>query len=217
MFSSKRPSGSRMQARRVNGHARESILALAVFLVVSGCDRQPPVSPAAAKSTPAAVRASRRAYHGAPPVIPHPPLSGACSTCHTRAGSDVPGIGVAPANPHLQTMGLSDRSRCRQCHVFVQTTVEFRESDFQGLPASAGKGLRAHPLAPPVLPHAVFMYEDCLACHAGVSARADFVCRHAERTRCSQCHVPQTSFTEFVHSRIPSDRSPSDGTDTAIP
>jgi len=46
------------------------------------------------------VRAKRRAYDGAPPVVPHESFGLACKTCHTAEGKIVPTIGLAPANPN---------------------------------------------------------------------------------------------------------------------
>lgn len=135
-------------------------------------------------------RASRRAFAGAPPVIPHPPLTGKCADCHTTTGGRViPDVGVAPANPHTQTAGMSEQSRCRQCHVFRNTEEVFVENEFVGLAVDVSFGERAHDLAPPTVPHPLFMREDCAACHTGPAARPEFVCDHADRVRCQQCHV----------------------------
>ena len=139
------------------------------------------------------VRASRRAFAGAPPVIPHPPLTGTCNSCHTPDGGRVvPSVGIAPANPHTQTPGMSIDSRCKQCHVFDHSDDMFVDSEFVALSASRPKADQAHSSAPPVNPHNLFMREDCNACHAGPAARPEIQCRHSERLRCQQCHVRQT-------------------------
>lgn len=135
------------------------------------------------------VRAARRAYDGAPPVIPHPPLGGACTTCHTDLGREVPGIGQAPPNPHRHTPGLSDQSRCQQCHVFRQTNEELVANTFQGLGQDLRRGERLYAQAPPVIPHGLFMREDCVACHAGPSVRPEIRCTHPDRLNCRQCHA----------------------------
>jgi nitrate reductase cytochrome c-type subunit len=135
------------------------------------------------------VRAARRAYDGAPPVIPHPPLGGSCTTCHASTAHDVPGVGIAPPNPHLRTPGVSEASRCRQCHVFQSTTDLFVGNDFEGLPQRPRRGERLYEHAPPVLPHGLFMREACTACHAGPAAREEIRCSHAERANCLQCHA----------------------------
>lgn len=136
-------------------------------------------------------RAGRRAYDGAPPVIPHQPLGGACTTCHTSTGRAVPGVGTAPPNPHLHTPGLGESSNCRQCHVFQRTTDTLVASDFQPFPQDPRKGDRLYIHAPPIVPHSVFMREDCAACHQGVAGRPEIRCTHPERLNCLQCHVPQ--------------------------
>lgn len=166
-----------------------------LFLVaaVSGCSQRADNAPNIQVPESLQLRAARRAYPGAPPVIPHPPLSSSCVTCHTPVGRVVPTIGIAPANPHTKTPGLSERARCKQCHVFRQTDALFVASSQTAFWAEGPKGSRAHPLAPPTIPHAEFMREDCNACHSGPAARPEIVCQHPERTRCGQCHVPQMS------------------------
>ena len=138
-----------------------------------------------------AVRAQRRQYIGAPPVIAHPPQSGKCVTCHTPEGSHKPPLGFAPANPHTKTPGMSEESRCRQCHAFRHTDEVFVESDFESVVLTNVHGTRAHVTAPPTIPHALNMRNDCNACHSGPSARPEIRCTHPERTRCTQCHVPR--------------------------
>ncbi|HMS16641.1 MAG TPA: hypothetical protein PKA37_07355 [Planctomycetota bacterium] len=138
----------------------------------------------------ASVRAERRYYDGAPPVIPHTDFGPHCVACHTDSGMEVPGVGYAPAMPHGETLGLSEKSRCLQCHAFKQTDEEFRSNAFVGIPQDLRPGTRAHPLAPPVIPHGILMRENCKACHTGPSAREEIRCDHAERVNCRQCHVP---------------------------
>ncbi len=168
------------------------IVVLGVVAGLAGCNQ--PAGPQTASPEGLTVatwaeRAERRAYDGAPPVIPHPPLSGRCVECHTAEGSVRPPIGVAPANPHLKTPGMSDASRCRQCHVFKVTDDRFAVNDFQPLRRSSPYGERAHALAPPTIPHPLWMHEDCAACHAGPAARPEIRCTHPERLRCRQCHA----------------------------
>ena len=141
-----------------------------------------------------AARSQRVAFSGAPPVIPHTKQSGKCIRCHNDVGARTPGIGSgwAPANPHTQTPGMSDQSRCRQCHVFSQTPENFRDNTFVGLKLPT-HGEQAFAGAPPVIPHHRFMREDCSSCHAGEAARPEILCTHSERARCVQCHVNQSS------------------------
>lgn len=140
-----------------------------------------------ARKTAAAARAARRAFDGAPPVIPHDRL-GACLACHGEERIEVPGLGLAPKNPHGETPGMGD-ARCEQCHVFQRTDEVFVASEFEGRPQDLRAGPRAYEGAPAALPHPVFLREDCLACHAGPAAREELRCTHPERTRCLQCHA----------------------------
>ena len=135
------------------------------------------------------VRAERRAYDGAPPVIPHAEFGIECMGCHNEQGVEVPDVGFAPPMPHAMTAGLSAISRCRQCHVFQPGEGVFVASTFAGLRQDLRRGDRLHELAPPTIPHQTFMRENCAACHAGPAAREEVRTSHPERVRCRQCHV----------------------------
>jgi cytochrome c-type protein NapB len=150
-----------------------------------------------AYKTSAPMRAARRAYDGAPPVIPHERFGPDCITCHNSQGVDVPGVGFAPPSPHESTEGLSSTSRCTQCHVFRQTEEVFVKSTFEGVPQDLRSGTRAYTGAPPVMPHPVFMRENCLACHSGPAAREEVRTTHPERTNCAQCHVAKNDVALF--------------------
>lgn len=176
-------------------NAREPwIIVALVVLGGAGCDWAPSSHGSAATPTGFSVRAARRLYDGAPPVIPHAPLKIKCVACHTDTGKETPPLGFAPANPHTQTAGLYSASRCEQCHVFRRQDEVLEgllaESDFQGLSQQFAKAERLYPGAPPVVPHRVFMREDCISCHAGPVARTEIRCSHPQRTSCRQCHVP---------------------------
>jgi cytochrome c-type protein NapB len=149
-----------------------------------------PGQPGAFKSS-AALRAERRLFDGAPPIIPHPPLGAACTQCHHQRGMDVPGLGFAPPSPHEQTPGMSALSRCQQCHLHASQEADFAPNSFQGLAQDLRPGERAWPGAPPHMPHPRNMRENCLACHDGPAAREEIRCSHPERARCEQCHLPQ--------------------------
>lgn len=150
-----------------------------------------------ALKTAALARAQRRMYDGAPPVIPHERFSSDCTACHTERGMDVEGTGFAPPMPHEPTAGLSATSRCTQCHVFQLTDALFVASTFDGLRQDLRRGERLHDLAPPVIPHRVFMRENCVACHSGPAAREEIRSSHPERTRCLQCHVERVATDTF--------------------
>ncbi|MGQ0613379.1 MAG: hypothetical protein ACT4PV_06550 [Planctomycetaceae bacterium] len=178
--------------------------ALLVCLLAAGCG-EPRLGPsvavpgrAGAVKTSAADRAERRAYDGAPPVIPHENFGMGCVNCHSKEGLHLPDIGFAPPMPHEVTPGLSALSRCTQCHVFRETRELFRENGFLGLRQDLRRGRRLHLLAPPVMPHPLFMRENCSACHDGPAAREEVRCSHPERARCQQCHVAETATDEFV-------------------
>jgi len=174
-----------------------SIRTVSLILAIgclAGCDflaspvRQPRVI-----VTSSQVRANRRLFDGAPPVIPHAPLNITCTECHTASGKEAPPLGYAPANPHAKTSGISGTRYCQQCHVFRRQEELFRENDFGGLAQQFGKADRLHPGAPPVIPHRLFMRENCTACHSGPVARPEILCRHIDRKNCRQCHVPVMS------------------------
>jgi len=145
----------------------------------------------------ATARAARRAYDGAPPVIPHKNFRMACTSCHDEQGVEVPDVGFAPPMPHEKTGGLSAISRCAQCHVFHTTDDLFVSNSFRGLRQDLRAGTRLHDNAPPVIPHKQFMRENCAACHSGPAAREEVRTSHPERVRCTQCHVPVTVRTLF--------------------
>jgi cytochrome c-type protein NapB len=146
----------------------------------------------------AAFRAGRRLYDGAPPVIGHGEFGVDCSACHDSRGIFVDGVGYAPASPHAGTNEANVTIRCRQCHVFANTTSVFVESEFQGFRQDLRAGGRLYPGAPPTIPHRILMRENCAACHTGPGARVEILTSHPERTRCRQCHVPVTTRDVFA-------------------
>lgn len=149
----------------------------------------------------AGVRAARRAYDGAPPVVPHRNFGVECVSCHNARGMEVDGVGFAPPSPHEETQGMSAMSHCRQCHVEVRAAGLFRENGFQGIAQDMRHGERMYAGAPPVLPHPVFMRENCLACHTGPAAREGIRTDHPERVNCRQCHAAAKTDTVFVRGR----------------
>ncbi|MFH1764748.1 MAG: hypothetical protein ABIF09_11195 [Gemmatimonadota bacterium] len=169
---------------------------MALILALTSCgqgDWVPvPDSDGALKSS-GEVRAARRLYDGAPPVIPHSDFGAGCSSCHDTEGIAVKGVGFAPASPHDDTGEADATIRCRQCHVFILEDGLFVRSNFTGLQQDLRQGSRLYDGAPPTIPHKVLMRENCAACHVGSGARAEIVTTHPERTRCRQCHVPVTT------------------------
>lgn len=170
------------------GHGTWCVVAATMVLGVSSCnwsDRSIP----ALTLTPTSVRAERRAYQGAPPVIPHAPQRAACQVCHTTVGKEVPGLGVAPANPHHADESHAASWNCRQCHLFQEPAGRATRSSFQETPFSLRRGSRLYSTAPPTIPHTLLLRRNCVGCHSGVAARPEIRCSHPERVHCGQCHV----------------------------
>lgn len=140
-----------------------------------------------------AERAARRAYDGAPPVVPHPisqASAAACLACH--------GEGVVVKDKVASKISHPPYSNCTQCHVPASGTgIPTIESpllrpvagnEFVGLDAPL-KGSRAWPQAPPTIPHSTQMRSDCLSCH-GPQGLFGLRTPHPERQACVQCHAP---------------------------
>lgn len=130
---------------------------------------------------------ARRAYPGAPPVIPHALMNGdtygpaPCLACH-RNGGYVPQFkAYAPITPH------PDYPNCNQCHVPGNDRPAFRETEF--VPARPPAfDQRALPGGPPPIPHTLDLRNNCLACHGSPAAPKEILTTHPERVNCRQCH-----------------------------
>lgn len=170
-----------------------ALYSLVVFSLFLGCSAEDQAENSAGFEE----RSVRRAYDGAPPVIPHDPIGIGCTECHATEAKEVKELGIAPANPHAMTLGMSRSSRCTQCHLFKTSTSLWRKSEFEGKAQAYVGGSRQHDLAPPRIPHRVFMRENCLACHAGPASRKELTTSHPYRKNCRQCHLSQTIETEF--------------------
>ena len=168
---------------------RVALLSLALVAVACSGDEGSAEVGSSAR-TPANVRALRRAYDGAPPVTPHANFGVGCTSCHDRKGMEVEGVGFAPPSPHGLEAEAGSMMRCRQCHVEVVTDDVLVASSFAGFAQDLRRGERQHAMAPPVVPHRIFMRENCQACHTGPAAREEIRTTHPERDRCTQCHVP---------------------------
>lgn len=137
-------------------------------------------------------RAALRAFYTAPPEIPHVVLGQGnrqCAYCH----SEVRHIGerTSVRTPHIEM------SNCQQCHVGPNVLneefeVELTISDWLGL-EEPRKGSRAFELAPPTIPHRLFMREDCMTCHDPQQPTTGMRVPHPERSNCMQCHVADES------------------------
>ncbi len=148
---------------------------------------------AAERASALLVRASRRAYDGAPPTVPHPVAqdsAASCLTCHGEGMVIKDKVASKISHPHYTS--------CTQCHVpaggpripIVETALlrPFTANDFAGLPAPL-KGARAWPQAPPTVPHSTLMRSDCNSCH-GPQGLFGLRTPHPDRQSCTQCHAP---------------------------
>ena len=149
-----------------------------------------------------AVRQSRRAYDGAPPVIPHPINQASIATCTLCHGDESPQPLIAGKAP--PRMGHPFLASCTQCHVpstghgsgitHSKLGPPNMGTDFAGL-ASSGPGSRTYKKAPPSIPHPTLMRQNCASCHdpGRVNAiRTD----HPQRENCRQCHAPSADFDQ---------------------
>lgn len=144
-----------------------------------------------------AQRAQRRAFDGAPPVVPHAidqQNTASCLVCHGK-GLKV-GAVVAPRMSH------EVYANCTQCHVestnrALPPTGEARApaNEFVGL-AAPGPGERAWPGAPPVIPHTTWMRENCASCH-GSLAQKGLRTSHPWRGNCMQCHGASAELNQW--------------------
>ena len=129
-----------------------------------------------------AVFHSRRAFSGAPPVIPHALLGGSCLGCHKDGGYTPEFKAYTPVTLHPQY------TNCQQCHVEQTKSGLFVATNFQRV-ANTEIDNQALPGAPPPIPHTLAMRENCNACHAGPAAVKEIRTPHPERQNCRQCHV----------------------------
>ncbi|WP_432799522.1 nitrate reductase cytochrome c-type subunit [Poriferisphaera sp. WC338] len=147
-----------------------------------------------------AARSDRRAYSGAPPVIPHQidqrrPES--CMSCHGE-GMKLGSV-VAPKLSHKFL------TNCTQCHVessnrtlVLREQASLSESHFVGM-ASPSEGTRAWRGAPPTIPHATMMRENCTSCH-GPSGKEGIRSSHPYRQNCNQCHAQSAALNQRLNA-----------------
>ncbi|WP_375766490.1 nitrate reductase cytochrome c-type subunit [Archangium gephyra] len=146
-----------------------------------------PVATSEQRAQAVAQRQGHRAYDGAPPTIPHEidqrEVPG-CLACH--------GEGMKLGNRVAPKISHPPYQSCTQCHVVGDSPrplAQYKDGPgnrFVGL-ASAGKGERAWPGAPPTMPHPTLMRDDCTSCH-GPRALPGLRTSHPERLNCQQCH-----------------------------
>jgi cytochrome c-type protein NapB len=145
-------------------------------------------------------RESRRAYNGAPPVVPHDIdqlTSAACLSCHESAVRISDRTATRIPHPYM--------SSCTQCHVEADSSAFGPgippENMFAGLPAPF-EGPRAWTGAPPLIPHSTLMRVDCLSCHGPTGPRG-LRTTHPERQSCLQCHAPSARLDQYAAAEVP--------------
>lgn len=152
-------------------------------------------------------REERRAFAGAPPLVPHPIVqdsAASCLACH--------GPGLVIKDRVASRMSHPPYASCTQCHVpagglqlpirLAELSQPLAENRFVALP-SPRQGVRAWPGAPPGIPHGTHMREDCLSCH-GPRGLAGLRTSHPDRQSCLQCHAPNADLDQhlFFHALL---------------
>ena len=134
----------------------------------------------------------RRAFDGAPPVIPHPVQEDStdCVACHAD--------GLQGASFRAPQISHTIYASCTQCHVSADPNLPvvseqiLAANSFSGLAAGPDRGAVTAPpwpTAPPVIPHSTMMRQRCASCH-GEGGFPALRTPHPERVSCTQCHVP---------------------------
>jgi cytochrome c-type protein NapB len=147
-----------------------------------------------ARALAVAARAGRRAYDGAPPTIPHDISQASfpsCLACHEK--------GMEIAGRRAPKMSHQRYDACTQCHVPesappLPARPNAVPNSFVGVSAP-GKGARAWPGAPPVIPHTTRMRTECNSCH-GPGAAHGLRTSHPWRQSCTQCHAPNAELDQ---------------------
>jgi cytochrome c-type protein NapB len=148
-----------------------------------------------------ASRSEGRAYHGAPPVIPHAADTSSnnnCMSCH--ADSVRIGSSTANAIPHPYL------ASCQQCHApshneGFATGFKPPVNTFVGVAAPLA-GDTAWEGAPPVIPHSTLMRNNCSACH-GQNGDQGIRTPHPWQSSCMQCHVPSAKLDQRPYTSVP--------------
>ncbi len=145
-------------------------------------------------------RNARRAYNGAPPIIPHAIQTRDVQSCIVCHGKDST---VTVAGRNTPKMSHPYFTSCTQCHAtkdgenFLKgaskkiTGIQV-SSSFKGS-ASPGVGTRAYKGAPPTIPHRLNMRQNCMACH-GEGMTEAITTSHPQRRNCLQCHALNSGF-----------------------
>lgn len=132
-----------------------------------------------------ATRIALRAYDGAPPVVPHPideQSAASCLGCHKE--------GVVVEGRVARAISHPPYASCTQCHVTAEPRFEKPpppHNTFAGHHPNK-ESEQAWPGAPPVIPHSVWMRDNCSSCH-GVAGLPGLRTTHPDRPNCTQCHA----------------------------
>ncbi len=142
----------------------------------------------------------RRAYAGAPPVIPHEVdaeinRTQRCNTCHEKGGFVQKFNAHTPITPHPEFLN------CTQCHVPAKGKTLFVQTEWKSVKTPKIKR-PALPGSPPPMPHGKQLRENCLACHAGPAVPLEIRTTHPERENCRQCHVPRETQGVFKRQKV---------------
>lgn len=143
------------------------------------------------------VRSERRAFNGAPPIVPHPvekTNDAACYACH--------GQGMHIGHRIANRMSHGFLANCLQCHAPPAPDpfagLDARVANvFIGMPTPLA-GERAYPGAPPTIPHSTWMRSECLSCHGQTAGWAGLESTHPWRTNCVQCHAPSAVLDQAI-------------------
>lgn len=141
-------------------------------------------------------RSQRRAYNGAPPVIPHTidqVGNDACLLCHGTGFAVGPHVAREAPHPYY--------ANCTQCHAppspdALPHTMAGIVNGFDGV-AAPFAGERAWPGAPPTIPHSTWMRNNCQACH-GPEGWQGMESTHPWRSACLQCHAPSAMLDQWA-------------------
>ena len=143
-------------------------------------------------------RAQRRAYDGAPPIIPHAIQTidvKTCVACHSQESNGLIAGKVPPKMSHPMF------TNCTQCHVASEGNDFLKDPNHAGLNVansfdgarSPGSGSQAYDGAPPVIPHRLNMRQNCQACHGSGMTNA-IRTPHPQQQSCLQCHATNAQF-----------------------
>ncbi len=177
--------------RRVDGANAGWVNVVTKLVPVANPGASATPAPEAARQAAIALRAERRAFDGAPPVIPHPiqqNSTAACLACHAEGLTVKDRVTSKISHPHF--------ANCTQCHAPALAPDAITEPAllapiatnlFVGSKPSAGQ--RAYDGAPPTVPHPTAMRSDCMSCH-GPAGVYGLRTSHLDRQSCLQCHAP---------------------------